>query len=319
MDNYKVVIEFNLNVLPNIPESCSGKNFNFEGNLEFIGNICINGDKFNMKINKLVKEEQFDLNEEYEFCEMDFGMDNEISLDSEIKNTNYNNENKSMENTNSDYENKSMENTNIDNENKSMENTNSDNENKSMEITDSDDESKSMENTDSDDENKSIEDNNGDDENKNINGDDEDKSINFNEEKNDLNMEIGNKDLQMEIKPMDVIPGVICMSFEKRLPYEYTISTTTHYVYEKCEGNWLEKLEEIIEALGITHFYAIGKNQQKYFQDYLNNITVELWNKPAYFNPKCSKCYRYGCSQYKTKYVLYDMFQYLFELQCEHK
>ncbi|GFU23461.1 hypothetical protein NPIL_401661 [Nephila pilipes] len=287
MDNYKVSIEFNMNVLPNIPELCSGKAFSFKGCLDYIGDINIIGNRFNMKISKLIKEEEDDCCGEliYDSCEMD----SEISVNSEIKKENLDAEIK-KENLNAKIENENL-NAKIENENL---NAKIENENFNVEFEEKMDEDE------------------------NVNAESEDENVNAESEDENVNAEIGNKDLQMEVKPMNVIPGVICMSFANSEPYEYTISNTTHYIYEMCNGNWFEKLEENRKALEITHLYAIGRNQQMYLQEYIRDIPVYLWNKPGYFNGRCSNCFRYGCSQFKTKFVLYDMFKHVFELKCEH-
>ncbi|GFU96887.1 hypothetical protein TNCV_1352211 [Trichonephila clavipes] len=288
MDNYKITIEFFVNELSSIPETCNGKSFSFHGDLDEVGDVTINGNNFCMKIVKDFSEDELIYNS--------FEMDGQ-SLEMQLENL-----------SQTDIIEHPM-----DKENLNVAENPMDKENLNVAENPMDKENLNVAENPMDKENLNVAENPMDKENLNVAENPMDKE----------NLNVADKTMQdeneMEVKHMKIVPGVICMSFIDGEPYEYTISSTTHYVHQKCYKNWFENLEENVKLLEISHLYAIGRNQQIKLQNYIRNIPIYLWTKPNYFPPKCPNCLRHGCSQYKTKFVLYDMFKYVFELQCEHE
>lgn len=141
------------------------------------------------------------------------------------------------------------------------------------------------------------------------------KDCNFMQNEIVLRNEIINK----KMKPMQCIFGLLCMSFNNG-PYEFTLTTMTHYISGKCDRNndWLKNLDSYIKQLNITNLHVSGKKQANIIASYVYSAKIHiLYNR---FLPKretgCPNCSRYGCSKYKATCILHHNFKYSFKIPC---
>lgn len=128
--------------------------------------------------------------------------------------------------------------------------------------------------------------------------------------------------LNKKIKPMQLVFGLLCMSFKKG-PYEFTLSNMSHYISGRCDKNnyWLKHLNSYIKRLNITDLYVIGNKQASLIEKYVYSAKIRVLYKhllPEREN-SCPDCFRYGCSKYKVSCILHYNFNYDFKIPCSFK
>lgn len=145
------------------------------------------------------------------------------------------------------------------------------------------------------------------------------KNVLDKDEKQDWSIMDNETQLKEKVKPMKLVFGLLCMSFNKG-PYEFTLATMSHYISGECDENnyWLHNLDFYIQSLNITHLYVTGYNQLELISKYVYSVKIEVLKKQYLPNLKyrCRKCFRYGCSTYKATSILHYNFKYNFEIPC---
>ena len=129
-------------------------------------------------------------------------------------------------------------------------------------------------------------------------------------------------DFNENVMAMPSVIGFITMSFYDRQPYEFTITTMTHYISGKCDpaNKWLHNLDNYIQRLNISILYVAGTIQKQILSHYVSSAKMEFsyskFKVPA--KQKCPGCFRHGCSKFKAANILRYNFCFNFSIPCSY-